>query len=289
MAYEHIIYEKQGPIGTITLNRPEKMNALSTYPGGLLEEWEDACNDARRDKAIRVVVIKGAGRCFSAGYDIGVSSAVIGMPVDEDRYDYLAGHVDRFFRVLWEHPKVFIAQVHGFCLAGGGDMAAFCDLTVASEDAVFGYPAVRYGVLPTTFIWPFLIGMKKSRELAYTGNMMSAQEALALGLVNKVVPRAELEAEVDKLARAIIKVPAMNIKLSKLSINNMFEIMGIRQAIQQNRELDLHLMSSPPAEMREFFDMVKDKGLKAALEWRDARFASEDEVGKDQRIRKYDS
>jgi enoyl-CoA hydratase/carnithine racemase len=289
MAYQHILWDKQGPIATLTLNRPEKMNALNTHPGGLLDEWEDACNDARRDKAIRVVVIKGAGRCFSAGYDIGVSSAVIGQPVTEDRYDYMATHVDRYFRVLWEHPKVFIAQVHGFCLAGGGDMAAFCDLTVASDDAAFGYPAVRYGVLPTTFIWPFLIGMKKARELAYTGNMMSAQEALALGLVNKVVPRAELDAEVLKLAHAIVQVPAMNTRFCKLSINNMFEIMGIRQSIQQNRELDLHLMSSPPEEMQEFFAMVKDKGLKAALEWRDRKFAATDAVGQDLRTRKYEA
>jgi enoyl-CoA hydratase len=289
MAYQHIIWDKQGPIATLTLNRPDKLNALNTHPGGLLEEWEDACNDARRDAAIRVVIIRGAGRCFSAGYDIGVSSAVIGQPIDETRYDYMASHVGRYFRVLWEHPKVFIAQVHGFCLAGGGDMAAFCDLTVASEDAVFGYPAVRYGVLPTTFIWPFLIGMKKARELAYTGNMMSAQEALAAGLVNKVVPADTLDEEVLRLARSIVRVPAMNIKLCKLSINNMFEIMGIRQAIQQNRELDLHLMSSPPREMQEFFAMVKDKGLKAALEWRDAKFAADDTAGLDLRARKYEA
>ena len=289
MAYQHILWDKRGAIGTITLNRPDKMNALNTHPGGLLDEWEDACNDARRDPAIRVVVIKGAGRCFSAGYDIGVSSSVIGQPVTEDRYDYMAAHVNRYFRVLWEHPKVFIAQVHGFCLAGGGDMAAFCDLTVAAENAVFGYPAVRYGVLPTTFIWPFLIGMKKARELAYTGNMMSAQEALTVGLVNKVVSLGGLEEEVQKLADAIVKVPAMNIKLCKVSINNMFEMMGIRQAIQQNRELDMHLMSSPPDEMREFFEMVRDKGLKAALAWRDAKFAGDDEVGKNLRTRQYEA
>ncbi len=288
MAYEHIIYEKQGPIGTITLNRPEKMNALNAQPGGLLEEWEDACNDAKQDKELRVIIIKGAGRCFSAGYDIGGSGSFVGAAIDDARYDYMSNHVNRYFRVLWEHPKVFIAQVHGFCLAGGGDMAAFCDLTVASEDAVFGYPAVRYGVLPTTFIWPFLIGMKKTRELAYTGNMMSAQEALQCGLVNTVVPRERLEEEVHNLAEAIIKVPAMSIRMSKVSVNNMFEIMGIRQAVQQNRELDLHLMSSPPPGLKEFFDMVREKGLKAALAWRDAKFAKTDEVGQDLRTRKYE-
>ena len=288
MAYQYIIYEKNGPMATITLNRPEKMNALSTQPGGILAEWEDACNDAKQDTTLRVVIIKGAGRCFSAGYDIDGPGSFVGAPVDENRYDYMADHVNRYFRVLWEHPKVFIAQVHGFCLAGGGDMAAFCDLTVASEDAVFGYPAVRYGVMPTTFVWPFLIGMKKTRELAYTGNMMSAQEALNFGLVNKVVPRDHLEDEVYKLAEAIVKVPAMSVRLSKVSINNMFEIMGIRQAVQQSRELDLHVMSSPSPEMREFFAIVREQGLKAALAWRDAKFAQADTVGRDIRARKYE-
>jgi enoyl-CoA hydratase/carnithine racemase len=287
MAYNSIIYEKKGAIAHITLNRPEKMNALSTRPGGLLEEWEDACNDAKGDKEVRVVIIKGAGRCFSSGYDIGTSSGFLGAPLDEERYDYMADHINRYFRVLWENPKVFIAQVHGFCLAGAGDMACFCDITVASEDAVFGYPAVRYGVLPTTFIWPFIIGMKKSRELAYTGNMMSAQDAMNFGLVNKVVPKDRLEEEVQRYADAIIKVPAMSVKLSKVSINNMFEIMGIRQAVQQNRELDLHVMSSPSPELKEFFQIVEEKGLKAALEWRDAKFAKDSEVGDDLRTRKY--
>lgn len=171
---------------------------------------------------------------------------------------------------------------------GGGDMAAFCDLTVASEDAVFGYPAVRYGVMPTTFVWPFLIGMKKTRELAYTGNMMSAQEAFNFGLVNKVVPRHQLDDEVRKLAEAIVKVPAMSVRLSKVSINNMFEIMGIRQAVQQSRELDLHVMSSPSPEMREFFAIVREQGLKAALAWRDAKFAQADTAGRDLRARRYE-
>ncbi len=289
MAYQYIIYEKKGPIAHLTLNRPEKMNALNTQPGGLLEEWEDALNDAKTDKAIRVVIIKGAGRCFSAGYDIGPREGrTLGAPIDEEKYDQYIAHGTRYVRMLWDHPKVFIAQVHGFCLAGAGDMACFCDITIASEDAIFGYPAVRYGVMPTTFVWPYIIGMKKSRELAYTGNMMTAQEAYNFKLVNKVVPRDKLEEEVEKMADAIIKVPAMSVKLSKVSINNMFEIMGFRQGIRQNREVEMHLSVSPPPGMKEFFTMVNEKGLKAALEWRDAKFAKASDAGKGLRKRKYD-
>lgn len=288
MSYIHIEYEKDGPVATVTLNRPEKMNALSVGPGELLEEWADACADATTDNGIRVVVVKGAGRCFSAGYDIGADFEQLGAPVDDEFYQFMVDHVDRYFRVLWESPKVFIAQVHGFCLAGAGDMAAFCDLTVASDDAVFGYPAVRYGVLPTTFVWPYLIGMKKTRELAYTGNMMGAQEALSCGLVNRVVPRDELDGAVAELAASVCEVPAFTVRLSKQSVNNMFEIMGIRQAVQQSRELDLHVMSSPPEEMREFFSIAQTQGLTEALAWRDARHADSDATGKDLRARSYD-
>lgn len=167
-------------------------------------------------------------------------------------------------------------------------MAAFCDLTVASDDAVFGYPAVRYGVLPTTFVWPYLIGMKKTRELAYTGNMMSAAEALQHGLVNRVVPADDLDDAVAELADSICQVPALTVRLTKQSVNNMFELMGIRQGIQQSRELDLHVMSSPPPEMREFFDIAARDGLSAALAWRDSRHAARDTAGSHLRHRTYD-
>ncbi len=286
MAYQSIIYEKEGAVAYITLNRPEKMNALSTQAGGLLEEWEDACNDAKKDAEIRVVIIKGAGRCFSAGYDLVASSGLIGSSV-EQMYDQVADHVDRYVRVLWENPKIFIAQVHGYCLAGGGDMAAFCDITIAADDALFGYPAVRYGVLPTTFIWPYLIGMKKTMELSLTGNMISAQEAYTCGLVNKVVPMDQLDEEVDKFAQTIIMTPAFQNKLLKQSVHNIYELMGFRQAIQQSRELDIHLFSSPPPELAEFFKIVQEKGLKPALEWRDAKFAEADKISRDRRARKY--
>lgn len=288
MSYSNIVYDKAGPVATITLNRPEKLNALSLGPGELLDEWAQACADARADRDIRVVVIKGAGRCFSAGYDIGGDQDFAGQPIDHESYDFMADHVDRYFRVLWESPKIFIAQVHGFCLAGAGDMAAFCDLTVAAEDATFGYPAVRYGVLPTTFIWPYLIGMKKTRELAYTGNMMSAHEAQVHGLVNKVVPADQLDDAVAELADGICRVPAMTVRLTKQSINNMFEIMGIRQSVQQSRELDLHVMSSPPPEMREFFEISRREGLRAALAWRDAQHAATDRAGHELRARRYE-
>jgi len=284
--YKLIIYEKKGPIAYITLNRPEKMNALNQ---DILTEWEDACGDAKEDEAIRVVVIKGAGRCFSSGYDVGSpgeGGTTVSPEIDQERYEGMHTHVDAYFRAIWDNPKIFIAQIHGFCLAGGGDMACFCDLKVVSDDAVFGYPAVRWGTMCTTFVWPYLLPMAKARELAYTGSFMNAQEAHLHGLVNKVVPREKLDEEVDILADAISKVPYMSVKFHKLIINRMYEMMGIRQGISWSADLKLMVVNSTAAV--EFRKLVQEKGLKSALESKDAKFATIDKSGAGLRARKYD-
>ena len=285
-SYKVITYEKKGPIAYITLNRPEKLNALNQE---ILTEWEDACGDAKEDDAIRVVVLKGAGRGFSSGYDVGSpgeGGRTVSPEIDGERYDQMHTHIDAYFRAIWDNPKPFIAQIHGFCLAGGGDMACFCDLKVASEDAVFGYPAVRWGTMCTTFIWPYLLPMAKARELAYTGTFMNAQDAHMHGLVNKVVPRDKLDEEVNMLAEAIVNVPQMATKMHKLSTNRMYELMGIRQGIAWSGDLKLMVVNSSPAV--EFRTLVAEKGLKAALEWKDAKFAAIDKSGAALRTRKYD-
>jgi len=147
--------------------------------------------------------------------------------------------------------------------------------------------STKSGGLPNTFTWPYFIGLKKTKELTFTGNLIDAHEALNFGLVNKVVPNDKLDEEVGKLADAIIKVPAMTVKLAKVSVNNMFELMGFRQGIQQNRELDHHVHSSAPPEFVEFIKITASKGLKAALEWRDAKFSENSGVGEELRDRKY--
>jgi len=138
-----------------------------------------------------------------------------------------------------------------------------------------------------TFTWPYLIGLKKTKELAFTCNLIYAREALNIGLVNKVVPKDKLDEEVGKPAEAIIKVPAMTVELAKVSVNKMFELMGFRRGIQENRELDHHVHSLAPPEFVEFDKIVKEKGLKAALEWRDAKFEKDGGIGQDLRARKY--
>ena len=284
--YKLIIYEKKGPIAYITLNRPEKLNALNQE---ILIEWEDACGEAKDDNEVRVVVIKGAGRAFSSGYDIGnpgEGSLIVSPEMTEERYDGMHNHVNAYFRAIWDNPKVFIAQIHGFCLAGGGDMACFCDLKVASDDAAFGYPIVREGTMATSFIWPYVLPMAKARELTYTGTFMNAKDAYMHGMVNKVVPREKLDEEVYILADAISKVPYLSVKFHKLIINRMYEMIGIRQGISWSADLKLKAVSASIGV--EFRKLVKEKGLKASLEQRDAKFAAIDKAAKELRARKYD-
>ena len=273
--YQNIIYEKKPPIAYVTLNRPEKMNAISRE---LQAELEDALEDAGyQDNEVKVIVIKGAGRCFSAGFDISVAR----------QYDAVQATAflkqiqpDLFWNILWTNPKPLIAQVHGFCVAAGMAVSTFCDLTICSEDALFGAPEVRGGGPFLWGIWPWVLGMKKARELLYTGNLIDAQEAWRLGLVNKVVPRDRLEEEVNKMAQTIAKVPVISNRYSKKLVNMAYELMGIRAVMDSSDELEGICNSATSAESSperaEFHRLTREKGLTAALEWRKSRFSEED-------------
>ena len=282
--YENIIYEKKPPIAYVTLNRPEKVNALSI---DLQKEVRDALEDAGwEDDEIRVIVIKGAGRGFSAGYDIGVEGDAANAVEIHDRILVHKGfNATSFWDVFWGNKKPIIAQVHGFCLAGGCATACFCDLCICSEDALFGAPEIRFGGPYMPAVWPWILGPRKTRELLYTGNLIDAQEAWRLGLVNKVVPRDKLDEEVNKLAQTISKVPAVCIECSKKLVNMAYELMNIRLVMERSSELEAMAMASPESspEIAEYQRIEQEQGLKAALAWNSARFAEEDAWFKESR------
>ncbi len=282
--YENIIYEKKPPIAYVTLNRPEKLNALSQ---DLQIEVRDALEDAGwNDNDIRVIVMKGAGRGFSAGFDIGAGG---GSPdAVQVRARFLKGKgfgATTWWDVFWNNPKPLIAQVHGFCIAGGMATATFCDLRICSEDALFGAPEIRTGGPYIPAVWPWIIGMTKARELLYTGNLIDAQEAYRLGLVNKVVPQDKLEEEVDKLALTIAKLPIATVEYSKKLINMAYEMMNIRSVVERSMELEATCLASSGslAEISEFQKLRQEQGLKAALNWNAAKFAEEDAWWKERR------
>src|SRR3972149_1659714 len=198
MGYQAIIYEKaEDRVFRITLNRPEKLNAMN---GQMLAELDQAFDAFEGAPDASVLIVRGAGRAFCTGYDLGPLAGGGGFTVTQDRWN-LRKIVDRWQR-LWSLPKPTIAQVHGYCLAGALELIGHCDLVFASGDAAFGHPAARsLGVLPTLAMWPYLIGMRKTKEFLFTGDSMTAAEALESGLINRVYPAQRLAAEVLAYAR----------------------------------------------------------------------------------------
>jgi enoyl-CoA hydratase len=268
MAYEVIIYEKvEDKIFRITLNRPEKLNAMSRQ---LLAELDEAFAEFEGNPEASVLIIRGAGRAFCAGYDLQPVSGSGGFTVTNDRWG-LRKIVERWQR-LWNLPKPTIAQVHGYCLAGATEFVGHCDLVFAADDAQFGHPAGRtLGVLPTLSMWPYLIGMRKTKEFLFTGDSMTAQEALENGLINRVYPRERLEEEVLAYARRVAMVSAELLTLHKAATNRFFEVMGIYAAEQSAAEVDAIAHQTPT--VKEEVKKMGQKGLKEALRERDKPFA----------------
>lgn len=296
-SYQSIIYEKAGGIATITLNRPDKLNALNRGVHGVVREFARAAEELEDDPEVKVVIVKGAGRAFCSGYDISGEAATDGKTwerkpsKERDSNDWMDLEIASrkwWINAIWNNPKPFIAQVHGFCLAGGMDLAATCDITICSDDTVFGYPPVRYGSIPPTPVWTLLVGFKKAKEMVLTGKLFTAEEMLRFHMVNKVVPRDKLEEEVNDLANLMVKMPEAGQKINKMWVNGFFDIAGLQSALAYTNALGGIVHTSRDEAGKEFWNIVYEKGLKAALEFRDAQFADVDVVGKELRKRSLD-
>jgi enoyl-CoA hydratase/carnithine racemase len=262
-----IHYEVTGPAARVTLNRPSKLNALSH---ALVDALRVALDRARRDDAVKVVVLRGAGRAFSAGYDL--SEEVADQIEDADSWHHILSKDVAVTLELLRLPKPTIAAIHGYCLAGGCDLAMACDLIIAADDTRIGEPEIRYGSGPVTMLMPFLIGQKKTNELLFTGDVIDAAEAERIGLVNRVVPAERLDEEVDALIAKIAPTPLAVLRYTKLGILRAYEAMGLGQAVAANLDLSAILNASNTPEQQEFDAITARDGLKAALAWRDERY-----------------
>ena len=271
MAYENILLERDGKIARLTLNRPAKLNALSQ---GLQADLDAAFREIDEDDSVSVLIVRGAGRAFCAGYDLTPPPAGAEpqrrRSISQDRWR-LRQLINRWYN-LWTLRKPVIAQVHGYCLAGGNELVGACDLVVAAEDAQFGHPAGRaLGIPPTLGLWPLHIGMRKTKELLFTGDSITGKEAERIGMVNKAVPVDQLEAEVASLAQRIAMIPLPYLTVHKHSTNRYFEIMGLKAAIESGADFDAIYHAEEG--YGDFARIAQEKGLKAALEWRDSPFA----------------
>lgn len=263
-----LLVDDIGPVRRFTMNRPKALNALS---GDLIRALSQALDAAAADDSVRVVILRGAGRAFCAGYDLN-EDAGAGRKDSVGWHAELKHSVDEMLK-FFDFPKPVIAQVHSYCLAGGCDLMMICDLTVCSQDARFGEPEIRFGSGVVTMVMPWVLGARKAKELLFTGeDRIDAVEALRIGLVNKVVPTDELDDATLALAEEIAKNDPFAISMQKKAINKMWEVAGFREAIDANVVIDTMIEAADLPEREEFRAITLEKGLKKAIEWRDARF-----------------
>ncbi len=283
-SYTNILYEKRGPGALITLNRPQVLNAMNQ---GLCDDLDNALKEAEQDPEVRAVVLTGAGDAFSSGEDINEEDRretewPTGIPKgsslvyvydnmrDQDRRTFLGRHL-----YLWQYPKPLIGAVSGWGLGVGCSLALTCHLTIAADDAVFGQPQIRHGA-GTDFIWVLLAGFKNSLRYSLTGDHIDAQEALRIGLVNKVVPKGTLLDEcfalVERLARIAPETTKINLHISRLGI----EMMGLVKAWTLNAEFSAMARLSKREEFQGRVEEAKRKGgVPAFFKTRDQPFQPE--------------
>jgi len=251
----------------LTLNRPEKRNALNHPLRGLLIE---ELQRADLDDDVRTTIIRGAGTCFSAGYDLGGGN-------EGHEYPHFTApgegqwprHVTETWMGIWDLQKPVIAQVHGYCLAGGSELATGCDLVYVATDAQMGYPAVRFGV-PDMQFHAWLMGMRAAMEMMVTGDSISGTEAVRLGWANRAFPAAELDAAVLAVAERIAKLPPDIVQLNKRTVHRAMDHMGLRQSIRAGT--DICALGIHQESFEVFLGEMRSKGLTAALQARDAPF-----------------
>lgn len=262
-----VTMERRGSAAWLTISRAKKLNALSSE---VVITMTNLIRELDADDTVKVIVITGAGTNFSVGYDIS-EEVEAGIERAEDWHGALSRNVGLSMAV-WSAAKPTIAAVDGWCLAGACELAMACDMIVATDRAHFGEPEIRFGSGPVTLLMPFLIGQKKTNELLFTGDVIAADEAQRLGMINHVVSPEKLQAHVDRLAERIALTPAITLKLTKIALNRAYEAMGLRTAVNANLDLAATLNAAYSPEKAEFGKRVKEDGLRSALNWRDSRY-----------------
>lgn len=273
---QFILVDSPAPgVSRITLNRPDSRNALNNILRGELYGTLEA-ND--RDPDVRVTIIRGAGKAFCAGYDLKADNSA-------DQPFHTAGGdgnwarhvVDGFFRV-WDLAKPVIAQVHGYCLAGGTELATSCDLVYVAEDAQIGYPVVRSMSPPDNQFFPWLLGLRDAMEMMLTGSAISGVEAAQNGFANRAYPADQLEAAVLEVAQRIAKVPPDIQQINKRAVHRQMDAMGIRSAIRAGTEIQALAFHSQSTRAH-FKELAA--GLTGALSKRDGEFGDYRTGGED--------
>ena len=267
MADKTVLARIDGRIGILTFNRPSALNAFSSE---VVEATNKAFRELSDDPAVRAIVVHGAGRAFSAGFDLkeGIQQATRGVEawrrVLEADFDFIVQ--------FWDSPKPTIAAVHGYCLAGAFELALACDVTIAGEGTRFGEPEVRFGSGIVALLLPWVTGPKQTKEMLLTGDdKLTARRMLQIGVVNQVVPDEMVLERAMEVARSMASAAPESVRLTKQAINRSYEMMGMRQALLAALETDICIEAGENPDRTEFNRIRKDQGLAAALAWRDSR------------------
>jgi enoyl-CoA hydratase len=264
-------YEVDDKVSILTLDRPSKLNAINA---AMKDQIIEAFARADKDPATSVVVLRANGRSFSAGFDIGHSPdrGRASGAADPNTWDPILHRSFDFGMAPWSTRKPVIASVQGHVLGGGCELTLMCDLTIAADDAKFGEPEVRFSHLGPLMVMPWIIGLKRAREMLFFGDMIDAKTALEFGMINRVVPAAELREATMKYAKRLALISPEALRWGKRTINRGAEIAGFRAAIEAGVDAYVSLYATQTEVGQEFGRIAAEQGLKAALEWRAGQF-----------------
>lgn len=269
-----VLYSVEGPLAWLKLNRPDKLNAVSK---AMISELNAALDQAEGDDQVRIILVEGAGRAFSAGFDLDMG---VGEELEQASPEQLRNIMRRELRNdfdiimrFWDSPKVTIAAVHGYCLGSAMEIALACDLTIASDDCRFGAPEVQFGSGIVALLLPWFCGPKRAKELLLTGtDKVTAHQAAEWGLVNRVVEPDQLHQSAAQLALSIAQNDQLAVRLTKQAINRSFDTAGMRQALLDALELDVEIESTETPESKAFNQLMEKEGIRTAIDWRRRQF-----------------
>lgn len=281
MHFDNILYDVTDKIATITLNRPDKRNALSP---GLRRDILDALYAAERDDSVTLILLQGAGEAFCAGYDMNSyagGDAEPERPAGWNHSELFESWTGQFPRsalrdwfAIWDLMKPVIAKIHGYCLAGGSELMSMCDIVFAADDTIIGYPPTRAQSTPDVEYFPWKMSMAQAKYLQLTGNSVTGARAEQIGWIAKSFPAEQLDEEVMRELRPLAEIHPAMLAANKFTLNQSYETMGIRAAMQASVPWYVIARSFRPGG-GEFQRMAAEKGLKSALAWRDAAFKAE--------------
>ena len=261
-----LTYEVDGPRATLTLNRPDKLNAINS---DMIEAINLAMDDAEDNYNVRAIILQAEGRAFSAGFDL--DDEVWDSKEESNIRQALESDFNMVMR-FWDSPKPTVAAVQGYCLGGAMEMALACDITIASDDALFGEPEVSIASGVVALILPWLTGPKLAKELLLTADIkISAQRIYEMGLINRITAPENLRDEALTMAETIAANDRLSVEITKKAINRTMEIAGMREALLDGLEADILLETSQSDEAKQFNEILDKEGLKAALAWRRSR------------------